>query len=149
MATVTAVREALVRRLDRIPGLVVRPTFGLQPAPPVAMLVLGVPGGSASTPGVDYGSTFRGGNPMIFTLRVLVSAAHEESAVHQLDAYIDPVGERSVVAALEADSEPLVDEGGVMIADFVQVPALLFAGPMEWSGAPYFGGEWLVEVRAT
>lgn len=149
MATVSAVREALAARLDRIPDLHARGFFTGTISPPAAMLTLGIPGGSASTPGVDYRSTFGGGNPMTWTLRVLVSSAHEESAIDQLDAYIDPAGERSIVAALEDDGQALADPAGIMIADFVQVPALIQAGPLDWGGAPYLGGEWVVEAHTT
>lgn len=147
-ATVSQVRQALAARLQQIPGLQVYPYFAGTISAPAAALTLGIPGGSASSPGIDYRATFGGGHPQLWTLRVMVQAAHEESAIVALDAYLSPVGPRSILTVLEDNGQPLALDG-VEVADFVQVPSLIQAGPMEWAGAPYLGAEWAVEVHAT
>lgn len=147
MVDIARIRTALAQRLEVIDDLQVYPYFAGTIHPPAAAFTLGLPGGSMAHPGIDYATTFGSGSPMLWTLRVLVSLAHEESAVDQLDAYIS-TGPSSVVAALEADNEPLADTSG-QLADFVQVPSLIQAGPMTWGGTDHLGGEWLVQVHAS
>lgn len=144
---IARIRAALTQRLETIDELQVYPFFPGTVHPPAAAFTLGLPGGSMAHPGIDYATTFGAGSPMLWTLRVLVGAGHEASAIDQLDAYMS-TGPSSVAAALEADNEPLMDTSG-QLADFVQVPTLIQAGPMTWNGVDLLGGEWLVQVHAS
>lgn len=149
MVAVSAIRRALVARLETIPDLHVTGHFGGQVATPAAVLTPGVPGSSSvARPAVDYQSTFGGSHPMHFTVRVLVGLQDDDSATETLDAYLDDDGAHSVYAALEADQDSLEGADGEQLADFVHVVACLQYGPIEANGVLYLGAEWAVSVNA-
>jgi len=143
MASLTAVRAALADRLDAVDGLRVPGWVPAEISPPAVILV---PGVDRARSAIVYDKSMVGGShTMNFLAKVLVSTAHDLSAQRLLDVYLDSDGVSSVKAALEDDMTELVHDDEV-VADYVQVPAVLHYGLTDWAGVTYLGADLHVEV---
>lgn len=109
------------------------------------------PGAHVFPSRVDYDETFqRGVDNWPFTLQAFVgTAGGDRAAQENLDAYIEPSGEKSVKAALEVpDTEDSRVSLGGIIHDLRVVRCEGYRIYQREGKAPVLGSEWLIEVSA-
>lgn len=149
MASILAVRQGLVARLETIEGLRVHQYVTGTVSPPAAALIPGL-GSETSTsrPAIDYDKSFGGSVLMNFMVKVAVSATADDAAQARLDAYLDTRTDVSLKDALEAGMDPILDEDGGIVADFVLVKGVAYYGMVDWGGVTYLGADLHVEVQA-
>lgn len=137
MATLAQLRGGLADRLETITSLkgVYEESPG-QVETPGAIIRPGSPFITYDT------SLYAGSHDYQFSILLLVSVAQGAPASDVLDAYLDPTGTDSVVAAVLADP----DLGGV--AHSATVTSVSNAGLVSWAGVDYLGAEFLVSVLA-
>jgi len=137
MARLNEVRRALADAIRGIDGLDV---FHYTPGSVV------VPCAYLADVEIEPNTTFRGEDDHTFTLRVLTSAADDESGQDLLDEFLSRDGSRSIRAALEtargANGEYAL--GGA--ADDLNVTRVGAYRTYTEGGGTYFGGEITVRV---
>lgn len=132
MATIAQIRDGLKARLATIQGL--RP-FDYAPGavtPPAAVVYPET---------IAYGTSLREQtHDPRFIILVLVNPANDRTAQDALDAYLDPSGASSILAAVDAD--PTL--GGA--ASYAAVTRLTDYGNVTFGGTEYLGAKLSVEV---
>jgi hypothetical protein len=148
MASILAVRQGLVERLETIDGLRVHQYVTGTVSPPAATIVPGL-GSETSTsrPAIEYDKSFGGSVLMNFMVKVAVSPTADDAGQARLDTYLDTRSDTSIKDALEADMDPIEQDGDI-IADSVLVTGVAHYGMIEWGGIPYLGADLHVEVQA-
>ena len=127
-ATLREITDALAASVRTIPGLTVTEVKGADPLP-VAVVI---------PPDIQYRGTFGAGGyfgQLRYEVVVLVSQQLQNEAVRRLWEYAEPVGARSVLAAVERDKTlgGVVDDAvvlGFRKLDFEEV-----SGYGAWGGA--------------
>ncbi len=131
MATNEQIREGLADRLETIAGLnVYRKAPGN----------ITVPAAIIRRRQTQYDVTLDGADDTTYGITVFASFANVEVAHETLDAYLDPAGASSVVAAVHA--EPTL--GGVV--DFTRVASAEGERVTNYAGVDYLSVEFVVEV---
>lgn len=134
--TILQVMEAIESALDNITGLRTTPFIKDQMSPPFAMV--GVP----EIP--DYHGAFKSGmmsiSPKVY---VFTSAAVDRIGQTRLSEFADPVGTKSIKAALEADNSL-----GSVVAQVV-VKSFRPLGAEEMGAMGYYGGVFDLMIVAT
>lgn len=134
--TILQVMEAIESALDNITGLRTTPFIKDQMSPPFAMV--GVP----EIP--DYHGAFKSGmmsiSPKVY---VFTSAAVDRIGQTRLSEFADPVGTKSIKAALEADNSL-----GSIVAQVV-VKSFRPLGAEEMGAMGYYGGVFDLMIVAT
>lgn len=134
--TIAQVMEGIETRLETISGLRVRDIAADQINPPAA--IVGIP------PVPNYHATMgRGRFTVEPTVTVLVSAAYDRAGQHNLAAYANPTGTRSVVVAIEGDKTL----GGVV--DDCIVVSFEPLGLQEVGQIGYYGGRFQLRAIAS
>lgn len=137
MARLNTVRRALADAIRGVDGLDV---YHYTPGSVV------VPCAYLAEVEIEPNTTFRGEDDLTFTLRVLTSAADDESGQDLLDEYMSRTGERSIRAALEtargANGEYALDGA----ADDLNVTRGGAYRQYTEGGSVYFGGELTIRV---
>lgn len=134
-ATPTAIRNALkaaVQTIDgltgyaRVTGQINLPAVIVEPGP------------------ISYSETLRNGtHGLAYTVVVLVSDTDSDLAQQLLDEYLAHPSDKSILAAVEADTTL----GGVV--DWVVCRGVSSYGLIEYSGTQYVGARFPVEVSAS
>jgi len=131
MATNAQIREGLAVRLETISGLNV-----YRKAPGNVI----VPAAVVRRRLIQYDVTLDGADDTTWGITLFASYANLEVAHETLDAYLDPAGASSVVAAVHA--EPTL--GGVV--DFARVASAEGERLINYAGIDYLSVEFVVEV---
>jgi len=131
--TALEVRQALAAALRVIPGLNAQPYLLGNLMPPTAVVTRGP---------IAYDQAFQGGvHTWTFIVRAFVASVTDIGAQTLLDEFLSAEGERSVKAAIEADTSL----GGI-VSDLHVTGA---SGEQEFvreGGGPLLFSEWTVEV---
>lgn len=134
MASICALRRGLEAQLKNIKGLRVVPHSPER---------ISVPAAAIEVSSIDYDQTFgKRLHEYPFTVRVYTSRADDKAGQDRLDAFLDPTGDVSVKAAIEADTSL----GGV--AETCRVTGVDNYGVYEVAGTNYYGAEFAVSVWA-
>lgn len=134
MGKLSDIRAALQAAVATITGLQAEKYVRDVASVPVAMV-----GG----PETQYDKTFgRGHDDHTFPIMVFASRASDVDGQAQLDSYLDPFGDLSIKAAIEADSTL----GGVV--DDLRVVETRDYGPHDINGVTYLGAVLVVHVMA-
>lgn len=136
MASLSGIRSAVADALASISGLNVYQRAPGSPNVPAAVVIPG-------EPAVAYDSSMaRQSDTYEIVVRLIVSAADDDASQDALDAYIAGSGDRSVKAAIEADTTL----GGEVF--YVRVTQVRAYGDFEHAGVTYLGCEFVVAAEA-
>jgi hypothetical protein len=131
MATLAAVRAGLKTRLETIAGLQVYAT------PPDSIVV---PAAVIFRDPLSYDRSFDGVDDFAMKVSLFVQRGVDHTSLESLDAYVDPAGTNSVVAAIHADTTL----GGAV--DYARVTSASPEGLVEYAGVFYLSCDLSVEI---
>lgn len=131
MATNERIREGLGVRLETIPDLQV------YTRPPGSIVV---PAAVVRRRSTTFDVTMDGLVDTGWGVTLFVSFANTDVATEELDKYLDPSGDRSIKAAIEAD--PTL--GGVV--DFARVASAEGDRVLNYAGTDYLSVEFVIEI---
>lgn len=136
MGKIADIREGLAAAMASIAGLNTEPYVRDLAATPVAMV-----GGPDP---IEYDKTFgRGHDDYVFPIMVFASRVDDRGAQADLDAYLDPYGDKSIKQAIESNEDLLA------VVEDVQVRSTQEYEPHEIGGATYLGAVLLVGIMAS
>jgi hypothetical protein len=131
MATIAQIRDGLATRLETIDGLRAHRTRPGQINPPCAVV---------SRRQTRFDQTFDGADDFTFAVTVFVQFGNDRTAQEALDAYLNPSGASSVVAAIHGD--PTL--GGVV--DYARVVSAEQDGLETYAEVEYLAVDFVIEV---
>jgi len=133
VSTTYDIRAALAEALTAIPGLQASAYQMSSPTPPTAHVLRGAE---------EYDQSFQGGlHRPTFRVQAFVALSTDQGAPQLLDRYLDPTGDLSVKAALEADTSL-----GGLVQDLHVTTTTGETLFVRDQGGPLLGSEWTVEV---